>query len=533
MQTLELGPDGLLERGAGEPHRNVEVETLAREVLVELVASGPEHIVGVFWSVIVGEHAAALDGETGDGLVVGDEFETPDRAFEADEVHVRHDSSVTPGCDTGSRESDIADTPRIAALWRRSGIDSPSTAVVASRSETDRARPRRSGTAESHAQPMTTIIRAEAAHDFLALVPSLAGFHPQRSLVCVAFSGNRTAGVLRYDLPRLVRDRAPLVASVIGTMCRMHGVDAVVPIVYTGARFGTGRGMPQRALLGMLTARAEEAGFLVRDALCRAADGWGSLLDPTTPAMGHPLALIDESPVTRFAEDVREVASSPSSSAALPPEEPEAADRIAEALEQLTGDGREDALRRLGADGDPVTLVESLLMRDAVHPPLRLAWFLHLASIPAVRDAMMLQVGFGALVGEAAHDDAIATAERAAAHDETIDGLVVRELASGTTGAMSEMLSRLMIGQSQLRPDAGRVERALAVLRRLIADAPPAHRVGPLCIAAWLSWSLGRGSAAGAFIDRAIELDPGHTMADLLAALIGSGALPEWAFSGR
>ena len=380
---------------------------------------------------------------------------------------------------------------------------------------------------------MTTIIRAEAAHDFLALVPALAGFHPERSLLCVAFSGNRTAGVLRYDLPRRARDRAPLAATIVGTLCRMRGVDAVVPIVYTEARFGTGRGMPQRTLLGMLTARAEEAGFLVRDALCRAADGWGSLLDPTTPATGHPLALIDGSPVTRLAGDLREVATSPSASAALPAAEPEVADRIAEALDQLAGEGREVALRRLGENGDPVTLVEALLRRDEVHPPLRLAWFLHLASIPAMRDAMMLQVGFGALIGAAAHDDAIDTSERAAAHQETIDELVVRESAAGATGEVSEMLSRLMIGQSQLRPDVRRVERALAVLRRTIANAPPSHRIGPLCIAAWLSWSLGRGSAAGAFIDRAVEIDPGHSMAGLLAALIGSGTLPEWAFSGR
>ncbi|MFB9310419.1 hypothetical protein BJY17_000129 [Agromyces hippuratus] len=381
---------------------------------------------------------------------------------------------------------------------------------------------------------MTTIIRAEAAHDFLALVPALAGFQPQRSLVCVAFSGNRTAGVLRYDLPRRARDRAPLAAVIVGTLCRMRGVDAVVPIVYTEARFGAGRGMPERPLLGMLTARAEEAGFLVRDALCRASDGWGSLLDPATPTTGHPLALIDESPVLRLAAAEGEVvASSPAASADLPEPEPEVAARLAESLAQLTGDGRADALRRLGGNADPVGLVETLLVRDGTHPPLRLAWFLHLASLPAVRDAMMLQIGFGALIGEAAHDDAVATAERAAELDETIEALVVRESATGTTAEVSEMLSRLMVGRSQLRPDARRVERALALLRQLVANAPTTHRVGPLCIAAWLAWSLGRGSAAGAYLDRAVEIDPGHSMAGLLGVLVGSGTLPEWAFSGR
>ena len=127
-----------------------------------------------------------------------------------------------------------------------------------------------------HPRCMTTIIRAEQAHDFLALVPMLAGFRPERSIVCVAFRGNRTVGVLRHDLPRRARDRAPLVSVIVGTICRMPGIDAVVPVVYTDARFA-GRGIPERALLQLLVKEAERAGFTVRDALCRGADAWASV----------------------------------------------------------------------------------------------------------------------------------------------------------------------------------------------------------------------------------------------------------------
>ena len=142
---------------------------------------------------------------------------------------------------------------------------------------------------------MTTIIRAAAAHDLLALVPALAGFVPERSIVCVAFRGSRSAGVLRHDLPRRARDRPSLVSAIVGTLCRMPGVDAVVPIAYTDRTFESSRGLPERVLLALLVRRFEQAGFQVRDALCRAADGWGSLLDPATPARGHALAMIDES----------------------------------------------------------------------------------------------------------------------------------------------------------------------------------------------------------------------------------------------
>src|SRR6187402_1262526 len=134
-----------------------------------------------------------------------------------------------------------------------------------------------------HAVGMTTIIRAGGPHDLLALVPALAGFRPERSIVCVAFRGSRSAGVLRHDLPRRARDRSAVTDAIIGTLCRITGVDAIVPIVYTDATFAGAAGIPERALLNLVVRRAEQAGFHVRDALCRAADAWGSLLDPDDP----------------------------------------------------------------------------------------------------------------------------------------------------------------------------------------------------------------------------------------------------------
>ena len=384
-----------------------------------------------------------------------------------------------------------------------------------------------------HPRGMTTIIRAEQAHDFLALVPTLAGFRPERSIVCVAFRGNRTVGVLRHDLPRRARDRAPLVSVIVGTLCRMPGVDAVVPIIYTDGRFAAGRGMPERALLGLLVKEAERAGFTVRDALCRAADAWGSALDRSTPATGHPLTLIDESPVTQLAPGSGEVLDAPDAAGALPDGDRATTDAIARALRKFDSDDLvEAAITRLGRNADPVELVESLPAHAPSNQPVhRLAWFLHLASRPAFRDAMMLQFAFGVVVGEAAHDDAVESADRAAERGETMDELVDRELAEGGLDVVSDLLSRLLLGQSVLRPDRARVDGALALLLPLIANAPPRHRVGPLCITAWLSWALGRGSAAGALLDRALEIEPEHPMANLLATFIGSGALPDWAFA--
>ena len=379
---------------------------------------------------------------------------------------------------------------------------------------------------------MTTIIRATGAHDLLALVPALAGFVPERSIVCVAFRGTRSAGVLRHDLPRRARDRPALVSAIIGTLCRMPGVDAVVPIAYTDTTFAAARGIPERGLLSMLVRRAGQAGFGVRDALCRAADGWGSLLDPDTPASGHPLGAIDESPAAkRLPADVH-ASVSPAEAGRLPAVDEMTAGVILAELEAFADLERSVAqFERLDHATDPVALIEALLEGEpAGLPPLRLAWFLHLADRPAIRDAMMLQLAFGPQIGELAHDDAAATASRAAESGESVDELVRRELADGEEDDASELLGRLLLGQTSIRPDHRRVRRALDLVRWATAHAPAEHRPGPLCMAAWLAWALGMGSAAGSLVDQAVETAPGHSMATLLSAFIGSGALPEWAF---
>ena len=115
----------------------------------------------------------------------------------------------------------------------------------------------------------------------------------------------------------------------------MPGVDAVVPVLYTDRTFGSGRGIPERRLAEQFIRRAEQAGFVVRDALCRAADAWGSYLDRATPVSGHPLAMIDENPVTEQAPDAACVLDGPDAGGALPAPDGPTAVRIAEALAAL------------------------------------------------------------------------------------------------------------------------------------------------------------------------------------------------------
>ncbi|WP_394551411.1 DUF4192 family protein [Agromyces sp. MMS24-JH15] len=417
---------------------------------------------------------------------------------------------------------------------------------------------------------MTRIIRAEAPHDFLALVPALAGYLPTRSLVCVAFRGNRTAGLVRHDLPERGAGHDALAGQVVATLCRMPGVDALVPIAYVGGGFEARPSRAARALVGMVVDRAEDAGFLVRDAFVVAADGWASTFDTEAPAAGHPISRISASgarhdPAVQASEGGRvdDAAVLPPTDVALadevaavlgaladacdheraaacdpacdleraaardpacdPERDPDRAaepdrDRTADAAAALGPARFVDLLHVLGDDADPVRFVERLVARRRRGrrgaAPERdanlLAWLTHLSGLPACRDAMMLQVAFGELVGEAVLDESLT---RDPARDDP-------------------MSARLLLGRSSVRPDVGRVERGLAILRSALAHAPQERHAGLACMAAWLAWTLGRGTAAAALLERAFDADPGHPMAGLLQRFLGTGALPEWAFSG-
>ncbi|MFF2370190.1 DUF4192 family protein [Agromyces sp. NPDC058110] len=373
---------------------------------------------------------------------------------------------------------------------------------------------------------MTAIIRATAAHDFLALVPVLAGFVPERSLVCVAFSGNRSVGVLRHDLPPEATDHERLVTAVIGTICRIPDVDAVVPVVYSSECYGESGGMPHRDLLELVVERAGRAGFHVRDALCQAADAWSSLLDPESPATGHPLDLVASSPVLLdVPESDRPGSSQPRGG--LPDADPAIALQVAGILEEFADLRRvERAVAGLARDADPVELVETLVARPRRRPldARRVAWLLHLAARPPYRDAMMLQMAFGRTLGEIALDLPDPGSEPIA---------LVGDRVERRADERDDVLANLMLGRSMLRPDSARAERGIEQLRRAVAHAPEDVRPGPLCMAAWLAWSLGRGSEAGGFLDAALAIAPEHSMAGLLEGFIGAGALPEWAFARR
>ncbi|MWB99280.1 DUF4192 family protein [Agromyces seonyuensis] len=359
---------------------------------------------------------------------------------------------------------------------------------------------------------MTELITATSPAQLLAVVPALVGLEPTDSLVVVGFRGRRTFAAYRYPLPRPSRtgERDALVAAAVGTACRIPDLDAVALVCYSPRRFG-GRAMPDRATAQAAAVAFERAGFRVLDSFVVVADGWGAIDDPDLPAGGRPRAELESGARTPNSDaDMR-----------VPARDPQAAARLAGRLRTIERDP--ERVR----DVDPVGVLEELLRgADPRASAADAAALVALLGIPSIRDALLLQCAFGG----AAAEESLAADERfrreAAARGLSFDELTAEHLDAGVPSAQTALL----LGRSTAPPESERVRLAMRVVGTLVADAPRRYRPPLLTMLGWLAWALGRGSAAGAHLDRALSIDPHAGLARLLQTWIGSGAMPEWVF---
>lgn len=384
---------------------------------------------------------------------------------------------------------------------------------------------------------MTTLIRTATPAELLAMVPALVGMETPNSIVLVGFAGKRTHATLRFDLPTsessVVLKRA--VTTIVGTFCKIRGrVDGVVPVVRTDDGFGSHSG-----LIDTLIRRLEQSGFEVKDALCHAATGWGSYFDTRAPAGGYPLADIEVAAARH-----RELL--PTDEALLPESDDLARqrmrrdyarvnallasfdspfDRLADPehdwpddMEEDDDYGEDDDLyvapdHELAPLADLPYLAEQALGWEPAAIDQQGALLLRALQAPPMRDLVMVQWASELAVGDAMfHPDSCMGMEAVRWHPD-----------------VSRSVSDVMIGRGP-RPDPDRITRGIALLRVLVSRADDPLRPAPLCMLAWLSWALGRGTAAGGYLDMARSIDPGYSMAELLDSVVSNGMVPEWAF---
>jgi hypothetical protein len=373
---------------------------------------------------------------------------------------------------------------------------------------------------------MTTIVKAANAAQFLSLVPRMLGYRPTRSVVLIPFAGSHSIGAMRFDLP--AADEASeidrVAATLIGMVCRLPEADGVAAIVYTNDGFED-RGMPHRDLIGALGRRADACGIRITDALCVAADGWGSQFDPLCPDAGRPLGELGDEPAG--AGHLAIAAGDQASGAELPTADLAEKERVGTAFaaleaavallcgseEAARGDasGRIDpqALAAVCGLDDVPTLFEDALTWDAAalapYDAAALTWCL---NRPALRDIALVQW----CGGMAAGDDALDAQLRWEAGEEYPADLAMQ-----------------MWGEGE-RPDPVRLEAALTLSRRIAAAAPRHVRAGALATCGWLAWALGRSTHAERYALLACEIESDHGLAEIVRSFVSAGHLPDWAF---
>jgi hypothetical protein len=321
---------------------------------------------------------------------------------------------------------------------------------------------------------MTQLLKASSTADFLAMVPAITGYYSRNSIVFVMFSGKRTGGGIRFDLPvrRREADNRAIGSAAIGMLSRVRGVDRVIPVIYTDETFEGEHGIPWLDLGRSLRRRLRDGGFDVTEVLCVAADGWGSYVDRECPASGWPLSNIEQSAlhgdVVRIqgssARDLDELGRLPIAS-----DEDQAAtnDWLGRNCEPFGGDRIAAAV---GNGDDPSERIEQLLAGDAAPSPDELAWLLLHVHAPANRDAATLQIAFGAAhADQVRRDDARLHALKAVL-GLSMDEVVQRDIAAGQASRDHRGVLDLM-GNSGKRPDPRRLELGIEVVRSMVARA--------------------------------------------------------------
>ena len=363
--------------------------------------------------------------------------------------------------------------------------------------------------------PMTPIIHATSPAEFLTVVPRLLGFVPQRSVVLVPFRRGRSRGALRLDLPP-DEDRADeIAATMIGLVCRVPEADGCAVVVYgeTDA--------PARALVAGVERRAEACGVRIVEALWVSGQRWGSYATSgsgTVPTADDLPPGIDGAPTPeadQFAgAELLPLDAARSGAVEAACESLDAAIRalvLTDAAHPAGDTARIDP-RAFAATcllDDLPAFVERLLSADAATlEPFEIAVAAWALGRPSLRDIALICWVDGIDAG----DEAAQAQARWEDGDEYPSEIAMRLWGEGA------------------RPSPERLGRALVLARHVASAVPASWRPGPLAVAAWFSWALGRSTHADLFAQQATQIEPEHGLAEIVRSFVGAGHLPDWAF---
>jgi hypothetical protein len=367
---------------------------------------------------------------------------------------------------------------------------------------------------------MATIIKAADDAGLLALMPHLLGMHPHNSVVLLGFSGNRTNGGLRFDLPEPAASRSSLVykrlsRAYVGMLGKLQTADGVIVVVVTDEEFGMSAVPPHMELAAQLTRTIEHSRFALKGVLCRAGDGWAPYFDPDVPPGGYPLSdLIDADTATQLPADRPE----PFDPSNVPSRIPDAREDLKMPVmadfrrvsQELKVGGSDDVVPIAPGERSGFTeLMEEVLGSGDEDFAENAAEVLVAAQNFITRDLILLQWASG---------------------ERTARSLWNVLLSAGPPPDRTALVFGTILFGDSLRPDPDRLAQAIAFITKLVSCADDAVRPGPLYILAWLHWALGHGTLAFLYLAEASRLAPELDGVEHLDWMLRNGVLPAWAF---
>ncbi|MCD7100865.1 DUF4192 family protein [Pseudoclavibacter sp. 13-3] len=375
---------------------------------------------------------------------------------------------------------------------------------------------------------MKVTLKPQGSAQFLATLPALTGFIAHESLVAVFFSGKRSIGSFRLDLPAdddLVTTRE-FANLVVDTLCRVPGCTGAVPVIYCDRAVGGNTRLPYSLLWSLLEDCLADSEIEVLDACCVASDGWGSYLDADLPVGGRDLEEIDQNPmrldammaVDREIVDLDAMSELPSSDERLSAETSKA---LADRLDALPTSLRlHEVLQALDLDLDDLVRRISLGIPppgpDHVGSVDRLLDFCTVAHLDIVREIFLVGLAFG--------PEALSLAAQESQHTR-VRHTQLASVAYRVENTLTELVLR---GIPAAPPDRERMRSAVQVLQRCCAAADPTVRADLTAMIAWLWWAIGISSVAERLLAQVLEHDPDHGLAGVFADLCLGYAAPAW-----
>jgi hypothetical protein len=404
----------------------------------------------------------------------------------------------------------------------------------------------------THATALSpAVIRAESSADFLALLPALTGYTVKNSLLVVLFSGNRSFGALRFDLPphdnpRAGNELATAIATALRQLVRVDGVAFAIVTDQNSADLqctdlssinqhsisgcsSEHDGLPWRHLARRLERRIARTGLVLRDSCCVAADGWVSYLTPPPGGAMRPLSEIEQSLAGLEASLITdEPIVGLEQMGELPKPDVERAAAVRHILDESRSRPKASSFigpRFSALITRPGALATAKDCARLANAAASLSGWLRLACA-----ALESSVGDVSPLGQRDNEHAGLFNEAIDVAD-CLDRGGVLEDQFRATQAFGPM-EHALVSFARVQPDRDRCHRAIMLLSEITANLPRAHQVGLRCLIAWLWWWTGLASVAARHVQDALQIDPESGIATMMERVIDHGMIPPWVHAG-